>query len=68
MGDGEVKSFINVYCDLCSDGLMFRFSCVCFDVLQGQINFPDKIVMHINLLHPLYAEPIRGMDNNFLME
>lgn len=40
---------------------------VCFDVLRGQVDFSNKIVMHINLLHPAPAGPIRSMDNNFGM-
>lgn len=41
-------------------------SSVCFDVLRRQVNFSNKIVMHINLLYPVSAGPIRSMDNNFV--
>ena len=40
---------INVYCNLCG---MVWYLGICFDVLRGQVNFSDKIIMHINLLHP----------------
>ena len=40
--------------------------CVCLDVFRRQVNFSDKIVMHINLLYSLSTGPIRGMDNDFL--
>ena len=43
------KSLINVYCNLCG---MVWYLGICFDVLRGQVNFSDKIIMHINLLHP----------------
>ena len=46
------KSLINVYCNLCG---MVWYLGICFDVLRGQVNFSDKIIMHINLLHPAPA-------------
>ena len=42
-------------------------SCCCFSaVLRGQVDFSDKIVMYVNLLYPVSAGLVRGMDNDFL--
>ena len=41
-------------------------SCCCFfAVLRRQVDFSNKIVMHIDLLYPVTAGFVRGMDNDF---
>ena len=44
-----------MYIVICVVMVWYSALVICFDVFRGQVNFSDKIVMHINLLYPAPA-------------